>query len=135
MKVFVSYIRRENPMDRLKWVAEIAASLGSPHVDDLVDHRGADRHSNVVAALRTADAFVAVVTPSYPATVWTSWEFGVAKARGIPRFALLPDGELVASGTSRWPWTEAEEAAMLGSADVTEPPLPNLCGNAPAGVG
>lgn len=123
--VFVSYIRRENGTSRLQEIAKIVSKLGRPYIDDLEFHRDDnDRYETVINAVRTAEIFVSVATPGYPRTTWTCWEFGVATARGIPRFALLPDGDLVESTSPLWPWEPSDEAAYLRLTDVASAPLP-----------
>lgn len=123
--VFVSYIRRENERSRLQEIAVIVSKIGRPYIDDLQAHRGdVNRYETVTNAVRTADIFVAVATPGYPRTVWTCWEFGVATTRGIPRFALLPNGTLAGPWSPLWPWERSDEAAFLRSTDVASAPLP-----------
>jgi hypothetical protein len=123
--VFVSYVRKENDESRLKEIATIVSELGRPYIDDLEDHRDdADRYETVINAARTAKIFVSVATPNYPNTTWTCWEFSVAATRGIPRFALLPSGDLVGSMSPLWPWKRSDEAAYLRLTNVESAPLP-----------
>ncbi|MEJ2855754.1 MULTISPECIES: hypothetical protein [unclassified Saccharothrix] len=124
MKVFVSYLRRENSRSSLRRVARVVEGLGRPYVDDLVDHSGGDRYRAVTEAVRSADVFVGVATPGYPSTPWTRWEFGVALVRGVPRFAVLPDLTLVAAGSPEWPWSSDVEAGLAAGADPDRPPVP-----------
>jgi hypothetical protein len=91
--IFVSYARRDHGLDALQGIEERVLRYGRPYIDDLHHHRhGANRHDAVEAALRSATAFVAVLTPYYLHTPWTCKEFLLACHRGIPILVLLPNG-------------------------------------------
>lgn len=103
MNVFVSYARRDNCDDALRRIQQQVATLGSPYIDDLQDHRGRDRLAMVEEALESAQAFVAVMTPSYLKTAWTCREFEFALRRDIPMMALLTDGTFVRARSTSAP--------------------------------
>lgn len=102
--VFVSYARRDLHIQTLRTIARQTSVFGIPYIDDLHNHSGSDRTTTVLAALYAADTFVAVVSPHYRTTAWTTGEFDVATRRGIPIIARLSDGRLLHESSLEWPW-------------------------------
>ncbi|MEU1965882.1 toll/interleukin-1 receptor domain-containing protein [Micromonospora sediminicola] len=92
MNAFVSYSRRDNPFGRLIEIEEQLARIGGAYIDDLHHPPNVDRHVAVIAALDTADAFIAVITPHYPLTPWTRYEVKEAARRGLPLLLLTETG-------------------------------------------
>lgn len=122
MNVFVSYLRQDNNVDSLDVAVRRIASLGDVYLDDLQDQVSVGSAERVVTELEKADAFVSIVTDRYLTTPWTKWEFGIALHRGIHRYALLLNGELVSPESALWPWSAEFEARLRHRADPAVPP-------------
>jgi hypothetical protein len=124
MRIFVSYSRQDNSDDVLWRIQQQIASLGTPYVDDLQDHRGRDRLAMVEAALESAHLFVAVMSPAYLKTAWTRREFECALRRDIPMLGLLSDGTVINPSSAEWRLLRSRyPAAQLGH---------EVCGLTPA---
>lgn len=107
MRLFVSYSRRDNSLQRLLQVRDFLATADHAYIDDLEVHDPhEDRAQAVVNALECADAFVAVQSSNYLRTPWTRWEFNVALGRNMGVAALLPSWQLAPLGSSEWPWPQ-----------------------------
>jgi hypothetical protein len=104
MTVFVSYARRDNPLEGLKSVEMAVSRLGNVYIDDVHGCEAVDRLTAVETALGEAVVFVGVATPHYLQTIWTRREFACAIERRIPIIALMPDGRLVDQDAVDWPW-------------------------------
>ena len=97
MKVFVGYSRQDN-VDCLDRIEEVVVErFGAAYLDDKHFPPGIDREEAVHAALQSADVFVAVITPNYLRTIWTSKELDLAEKLGLGVYSLMPDGTLVES--------------------------------------
>ncbi|MGW5081873.1 toll/interleukin-1 receptor domain-containing protein [Micromonospora echinospora] len=88
MNAFVSYSRRDNPLGRLTEIEAQLSHLGQVYIDDLHHPRGINRHAAVIAALETAEVFIAVMSPNYPHTPWTRFEVSEAARRQVPLLLL-----------------------------------------------
>lgn len=106
MTVFVSYARKDNPVDSLRSIEAIVSGLGTVYIDDVHGAEAHDRLAAVETALEHASVLVGVATPHYLHTAWTRREFTHALRRHIPIFALMPDGLLVSQDEAAWPWHE-----------------------------
>jgi hypothetical protein len=106
MSTFVSYSRADNPVERLARLRDhLSGHYPGVYVDDLDWMTSGDNRLEIVCnQLLKASAFVAVVSDNYLKTPWTAWEFNVATARGVPKFAYLPNGALVNERSSNWPF-------------------------------
>ena len=97
MRLFVSYARQDNHVDRLTSIHELLKAVGQPYVDDLHHSEESSRNVSVMKALYFADVFVAVHTPNYMRTPWTQLEVGLAERWGLRLLVLLPGDKLRAS--------------------------------------
>ncbi|MGK5521267.1 toll/interleukin-1 receptor domain-containing protein [Micromonospora sp. URMC 107] len=94
MNAFVSYSRRDNPLRRLAEIEAQLSHLGHVYIDDLHHPPSIDRHAAVIAALKTAEVFIAVTSPNYPHTPWTRFEVSEAARRKIPLLLLTTNDEI-----------------------------------------
>lgn len=100
--VFVSYSRRDNTDAQLERVEDsIVSRFGTAYLDDKHFRPNTDREESVYAALNSAEIFVAVITPSYLKTVWTSKELEIAESRGLEIYSFVPEGSLVRSSAEQ----------------------------------
>ncbi|TXK39982.1 toll/interleukin-1 receptor domain-containing protein [Nonomuraea sp. C10] len=88
MKIFVSYARRDNDIERLYAIKQELVHLGEVYIDDLHDHADQDRQSVVEQAMHEAELFVIVESPHYRKTEWTSREFLFALDSKRPTLTL-----------------------------------------------
>ncbi|QXV60097.1 toll/interleukin-1 receptor domain-containing protein [Amycolatopsis sp. TNS106] len=116
MRMFVSYSRADNSLERLVALRARLAGSADVYVDDLDwAASGFDREDAVHRELVRASIFVAVVSITYRKTPWTAWEFDVALKRGIPKLAYLSDGRLVDEHSDEWPFASAALTGNLPS--------------------
>jgi hypothetical protein len=94
MNVFVSYSRRDNPVNRLIEIESHLRHIGNVYIDDLHHPPNVDRHVAVKAALMAADAFVAVISPNYLHTPWTRYELSEATNRSVPLLLFTQTNEV-----------------------------------------
>jgi hypothetical protein len=97
MTVFVSYSRRDNTPEDLARISHAVRHLGHVYIDDLQPSSPALRP--VIWALRNATEFIAVLSPSYLTTPWTTYEFLEATRMRIP-IGLLDSAHYRASNSS-----------------------------------
>ncbi|MBN9745434.1 hypothetical protein DMP23_30870 [Amycolatopsis sp. A1MSW2902] len=106
MSIFVSYSRADNTLGRLAQLRDYLTRYSDVYVDDLDwMTSGVGRLESVYSHLLNASAFVAVVSESYRKTAWTAWEFNFATSHDIPKFAYLPDCDLVNERSKKWPFS------------------------------
>lgn len=91
-----------------EFVGHVSDELAVVGIDGFVAHntmeKGRPWQTQIEQALRTMDAFVAIVHPEFNASAWCQQETGWALGRGVPRFAVRiganPQGFL---GSDQWP--------------------------------
>lgn len=94
MKIFVSYSRADNSIERLVHISRSLSWMGHVYVDDLHYDASVDRSALVLDRLNEADTFVAVLTQRYLRTAWTIREVECAQRMDLKLFTLEMTGEL-----------------------------------------
>lgn len=115
MLVFVSYSRQDHDLEALQGIKTRIKKIGQPYIDDLHDHRTANRLVTVHRALYAADSFVLVNSPNYLKTPWTHMEYQIAMMRGSPFIVFTSDGTIIGGSAAQWLWEHGRSPSRPGT--------------------